>query len=345
MERASLSETDKEAASQIIRALAEDVDALVRRALAVTLRSSLLIPRDVALSMARDVEAVATPILSFSPLLLDDDLVTLIEEGMSSRQVAIAKRTHLSANVTSAFARSGLEEAVKLVVSNDNAVFEDKSLSTIVDRFPGSNGVLSALVNRKILPVEIADRLVVLVGRQLRDDLLGKHHLSPEVEAEITSGSEERATVDLVDQIIEASDVAAMARHLHLQRRLSPSLMLRALARGQVAFFERGLSELAGVPFTRATMMIHDSGPVGFRALYERAGLPARLYPAFKAGLDTQQALIREGVGYDVNHFQAAMLERFLTQQPFLPREDMTYLLRYLDRLFVEGGVTRKMAA
>ncbi|WP_371514584.1 hypothetical protein [Brevundimonas denitrificans] len=48
IDRADLSSADREAAEKILRVLAGDVAEMVRRALAVTLKSSDLLPRDVA---------------------------------------------------------------------------------------------------------------------------------------------------------------------------------------------------------------------------------------------------------------------------------------------------------
>ena len=48
IDRADLTDEDREAAQKIMRVLANDAAELVRRALAVTLKSSDLLPRDVA---------------------------------------------------------------------------------------------------------------------------------------------------------------------------------------------------------------------------------------------------------------------------------------------------------
>ena len=62
-----------------------------------------------------------------------------------------------------------------------------------------------------------------------------------------------------------------------------------------MALFEHGMAELAGTPHHRTWLMIHDAGPLGLRAIYERAGLPPRLFPAFRAGVDTCRQLQAEG--------------------------------------------------
>ncbi|OZB13406.1 MAG: hypothetical protein B7X53_16170, partial [Hyphomonas sp. 34-62-18] len=53
-----LSDREKEFAREIITILANDAADLVRRTLAVTLRSSPILPRQIALKLARDIEAV-----------------------------------------------------------------------------------------------------------------------------------------------------------------------------------------------------------------------------------------------------------------------------------------------
>jgi uncharacterized protein (DUF2336 family) len=149
----------------------------------------------------------------------------------------------------------------------------------------------------------------------------------------VALGARERATVDLIDQAQRTSDLKAFCAHLHRQERLTASLLLRAVAQGCIEFFEWSLAELSGVPHHRAWLLVHDAGPLGLRALYERAGLSPRLLPAFRAGLDAHRALMAEGGGRDPRRFQQRMLERFLTQAGPAPKEDVDYLLDRLDKL------------
>src|SRR4051812_36746576 len=73
IERTPLTDEERETAAEILRVMAADAAELVRRALATTLKSSPLLPRDVALKLARDVESVCLPVLAFSPVFTDDD--------------------------------------------------------------------------------------------------------------------------------------------------------------------------------------------------------------------------------------------------------------------------------
>ena len=99
-----------------------------------------------------------------------------------------------------------------------------------------------------------------------------------------------------------------------------------------MAFFEHGVAELAGVPHHRTWLMIHDAGPLGLKAICERAGLPSRLYSAFRAGVDAFHGLEFDGRAHDRERFQEHMIQRFLTSSHIVSREDNDYLLERMDR-------------
>ena len=338
IEEVGLSDDERDHAHQILRMMAADAAELVRRALAVTLKCSPLLPRDVALQLARDVESVAIPVLNYSPAFSDADLVEIIKACGPARQVAVAKRQTLSQTVTSALVEHGAEAAVRTACANDNADFAEASLQKAITRFANSSELLSAVSHRQVLPVAVTERLVAMVGDQVRDHLINHHALSPEMALQIALGARERATIDLVDQAGRTTDVEHFVGHLNENGRLTPSLLLRALSNGHMTFFEWAVAELAQVPHHRTALMIHDAGPLGLRAIYERAGLPIRLFPAFRAGVDTFHSLQFDGGPRDRERFQERMLERFLTSAAGAPKEDVDYLLDKMNRLSIEDG-------
>lgn len=328
-----LPEEDRAAAEDILRMMAQDAAELVRRALAITLKNSPNLPRDVAMKLAADIDSVALPVLNFSPVFTDADLAAIVRATSSLKQVAIARRDALSEVVTSSLVETGCEEAVKIAVANDNCSFSETSLRAAIDRFAKAEAITTAIAYRKVLPLSISERLVHLVSDQVRAHLVDHHALTPETALQIALGTKERATLDIVDQAGRTADLKAFCAHLHKQERLTPSLMLRALAHGHVAFFEWALAERAGVAHHRVWLLVHDAGPLGLRAMYERAEMPQRLFPAFRAGIDTYHALQAEGGLLSVETLQERMLERFLTQSAGGAREDTEYLLEKMDRL------------
>lgn len=333
IEQVPLTEDDRALAAEILRIMAADAAELVRQAVAVTLKSSPLLPRDVALKLARDVESVCLPVLACSPVFTDEDLADIVRLGGPVRQLAIARRPTLARTVTDALARHGEEKPVAAACANDKADFGEAALQRIVDRFAESERVLTAVAYRGALPMSVSERLVALVSEQVREHLIAKHAIPPDVAMELAFGATERATVDLVDQAGRTADVKGFVAHLNKGKRLTASLLLRALAQGHMTFFEWSVAELSGVPHHRTWLMIHDAGSLGLKAIYERAGLPARLFTAFRAAVDTYHSMEFDGGARDRERFQQKMLQRFLTSAQPTAREDVDYLVDRMDQV------------
>jgi uncharacterized protein (DUF2336 family) len=337
IDTAPLSDDDRDTVQEILRVMAGDAAELVRRALAVTLKASPLVPRDVALKLARDVETIALPLLNFSPVFLDSDLADIVRLGGPVRQLAIARRPRLSRTVTEALAEHGGDRAVAAACANDNADFAEGALQQVMARFETHEKVLAAIAYRSALPLAVSEKLVTLVGDHLRDHLIAHHAIAADTALTLAVGAAERATVDLVDQAGRAADIRGFVSHLASEGRLTPSLLLRGVAQGHITFFEWGIAELAGVPHHRTWLMIHDAGPLGLRAIYERAGLPARLFPAFRAAVDTYHAMEFDGGARDLERFQQRMLQRFLSQPQTASRDDVDYLIDKMDQVSAEA--------
>ncbi|MCW0046647.1 DUF2336 domain-containing protein [Brevundimonas sp. BT-123] len=332
MERAELNEVDRAAAQKILRLLANDAAELVRRAMAVTLKASDLIPNDVARKLAGDLDSIALPIIASSPAFSDEDLIEIVRAGSVVRQVAVAGRARVSRDVATVLAAEGCEQSVRTLAANDNADLSEGALATVVDRFAEAPEVLTAVAYRQVLPLHVTERLIQLASEAVREHLISHHAVAPETAIRLAQYSRERMTVDLVDQASVSTDLAAFMAQLNARRVLNASLLLRGLARGQMAMFEYGLAELANTPHHRAWLMVHDAGPLGLKAIYDRAGLPPRLFQAFRAGVDTWRALAAEGIDTSSAYFRDQMLERFLTQRPAVLRDDLAYLMERLDQ-------------
>jgi uncharacterized protein (DUF2336 family) len=334
-----VSDEEREAAAEVLRLMAMDAAELVRRALAVTLKASPHLPRDVALRLAADVDSVALPVLNFSPVFTDEDLAEIVRAGAPLKQLAVAKRAELSAAVANALADHGVEEAVRTACANDRADFTEAALGSVITRFGHSDAVSLAIAYRKALPPAISEKLVSLVSDELRQRLVDRHSLAPETALAVSIGARERATVELVEQAGRIRDMRAFVTHLNDQGRLTPSLLLRAVAQGNVALLEWALAELSATPHHRVWLLVHDGGTMGLRAIYDKAGLPDHLYPAFRAGVDTFHALQREGADFNLPRFQQRMLERFLTREDAgAPSADVDWLLDRMDALSQEAA-------
>jgi uncharacterized protein (DUF2336 family) len=345
IDRMPLDDIEREAAQKILTVMANDAAELVRRALAVTLKASDLMPRDVARRLVADVDSVALPMITSSPVFTDDDLIEVVRSGSAVRQNAVAARDRVPRDVATVLAAEGCQSAVRALAANDNADISEAALGVAIDRFGEASEVVSAIAYRQVLPLSVTERLVALASDAVREHLVTRHAVAPETAIQFAHFARERVTVDLVDQARVSNDLPAFVAGLNARKALTASLLLRALARGQMALFEHALAEMAGTPHHRAWLMVHDAGPLGLKAIYDRAGLPPRLFQAFRAGVDTWRALQAEGGDTASDDFRQRMLERFLSQRPNTSREDLAYLLERLDQHPAQGAEAAVSAA
>lgn len=326
-----LTEAEKSHAKEIMAILADDAADLVRRTMAVTLRSSPVLPREIALKLAQDIESVAIPVLEHSPAFTEDDLIELVLASTSAKQAAVAAREEITGPLTEVISEHGAHDAVQILSGNAGAEWTDKAYENALGRFADDDGIKGALISRDHIPVHIAEKMVALVSGQMFDMLVNKHELPAQMAIDLASGARERATVDLVEQAGRTNDLPRFVSQLNLNGRLSHSLIMRALCIGHMSFVEHALAELSGVPHQRVWLMIHDAGPLGLQAVFDRAGLPRKMLPAFRAAVAVFHETSYDGGSNDRARFRMRMIERVLTQFQAIPKEDLDYLLDKLD--------------
>ncbi len=326
-----LSEDERKYAQEIMGILADDAADLVRRTLSVTLRNSPILPREIALKLAQDIEAVAIPVLQDSPVFTEEDLIELVLSVTAAKQAAIAARDTISVTLTEVISEHGQLEAVQALSSNTHAEFTDRAYDDTLRRFGTDEIVQKGLIRREYIPTHIAEKMVSLVSGQLFDMLVNRHELPAQMAIDLAAGARERATIDLVEQAGRSNDLVRFVSQLNLNGRLSHSLIMRALCCGQMPFVEHALAELSGVAHQRVWLMIHDAGPLGLQAVFDRSGMPRKMLPAFKAAVNVFHETAYDGGPNDRARFRARMIERVLTQFQAIPKDDLEYLLEKLD--------------
>src|ERR1700743_850218 len=83
-----LSEDDRIAAEGALLMLLDDASPLVRQAMFGVFSASPAAPPAIVAALAGDRPAIALPVLEFSPLLIDADLVDVVATGCSETQCA-----------------------------------------------------------------------------------------------------------------------------------------------------------------------------------------------------------------------------------------------------------------
>jgi uncharacterized protein DUF2336 len=102
--------------------------------------------------------------------------------------------------------------------------------------------------------------------------------------------------------------------------------------------FEEALVELSGVPLERVQGIVHDKRGAGFRALYDKAQLPASAYPAFREAIEAMREAVHLGEPGDGSRLKRRMIERVLTGCANAQVGDVEPLLTLLRRFATEAA-------
>jgi uncharacterized protein (DUF2336 family) len=228
-------------------------------------------------------------------------------------------------------------------VANPGAEISESSLQKALDTFGEREKVNGPMALRTKLPIRVAERLVNLVSDRLREHLLTHQEISGTLASDIILQSRERATLGLIAPESDRRDVEALVAELHASKRLTSSIILRALFMGDIVFFEIALAELAGIPASNASMLIRDEGGLGLRALVKKAGISEALYPALRSAIEVCQDTAYDGAEGDRERYRRRVIERVLTrfsgarEETAIGQETLEYLLTKLRGIGGEG--------
>lgn len=259
-------------AEDIFRALVKDAEVKVREALAENLKSSPDLPEDVALSLAKDVESVALPVLQYSEVLSDRDLVELVGRSSAAKQEAIAQRPRVSLQVADALIDTGNEVAVSKLLVNEGAELTERSLQRVAVKYEGSQPVSEAMVQRPDLPPAVAEQVMGEVSQYLQNYLVNEQRLPADLVGNLVRQARDRVTAGLYGSSGKSeAEVAQLVDQLAASGRLTASMALQALSGGDLTFFEMAMARLAGIPHENAQTLIHDDRSNGLRSILKAA--------------------------------------------------------------------------
>ena len=165
-----------------LESLARDQATKVRQILSETLKDLADAPPAVIRRLARDIElAVAGPVLEFSPVLTDEDLLEIIEgEHANGALSSISRRSQVATSVADAIAQSDDEQAITELLSNPSAQIREETLDMLVERAPAIEAWHNPLVHRPIISLKAANRLATFVADTLLKVLEVREDLDPE---------------------------------------------------------------------------------------------------------------------------------------------------------------------
>ena len=328
-----LSKQERKVVSSILSLIVKDTAALVRRALAVTLKQSTNLPHSIAQKLMRDVDTIAAPVLEYSPVLTDEDLIEVLKSKAATKILAISKRERIKGDLVKAIIRFGDSKSVASVAANDGAEIGAQLGEQMLDMYHDNDLVKESFIARRDLPSRTVEKLITMVSAELAVRLHEKHGLSPKVAIDIANQSRERASIDFMSQTWVARDLTILINQLEREGRLTNSLIVRAACCGQIPLVEHAFARKSGIKLSKASLMVHDSGPFGLKSLCRQADLAEREFTIIRAAIAIYRDMEQKSAPVSQEKFRQTMLERVLSLPLELPDEDIDYFMDKLDQL------------
>jgi uncharacterized protein (DUF2336 family) len=332
-----LSGEDRLAAEAAMIVLLDDSSPMVRKALADALAGSADAPHGVMLALAQDQPEIAVMVAARSPVLAEADLVDLVGTGEENVQCAIAAREPLSRAIAGAIAEVGGAAACLVLIENSSADTSVKSLARIAERHGQLSAIREALFAREDLQADTRQALVAKLSETLVRFVSERDWVPEERVQRVARDACDRATIAIAADK-ESDEIAALVRHLVASGQLTSLLMLRALLSGNVRFLIEAFAELSGVAGERVAGVLSDRQAHGFRALYQRAGLPDAAFGAFRAALEALHEIGFADDALGAATLKRRMVERVLTLYDGKNDGEIDYLFAMLRRFAAEAA-------
>src|SRR5438128_10836882 len=245
-----LSADDRAAAEGALLMLLDDTSPLVRQAMAEVFSRSAEAPAAIVQALSLDQPSIALPVLEYSPLLIDADLVDNVATGNCDMQCAIARRLVVPASVCAAIAEVGSAAAALELIENAYAELAPFSWDRIVERHGHLAAIRESMLVLEDLPAATRAALVAKLSETLSQFVVARNWLSADRAGRIAGEARDRSTIHIAAPS-RGEDMQGLVRHLRATGQLNAGLILRALLSGNLELFDSALAELADLPLAR----------------------------------------------------------------------------------------------
>jgi uncharacterized protein (DUF2336 family) len=267
---------------ETLRRLASDQLVRVRKILAAEIKSYSCVPKDIILTLAGDIEeTVSVPILEYSPLLSDADLLEVVASARAqSALAAIARRRGVSERLSELIVASLDVTAVAALLSNPNASIRENTMGRIIDHAQAIEAWQGPLVARSDLSMRALRRIAGFVGVSLLRQLTERHGLDDETVQHFKRCLRLRLERD--DETAETKEDKARAAVISVRDRgeLDERYVEEAVEAGQRDIVIESLALLACAPRRIVEKIFSSRSAKAITALTWKAGLAMRI--AFK---------------------------------------------------------------
>ncbi len=265
---------------ETLEQLARDEEPRVRAVLADEIKHLDGVPKDVVMRLAHDAEVlVCTPIIEYSPLLSDTDLIEIVAVAHANAMLAaVARRKGLAGEVCDAVVSTGDTTAITALLANVDARLRMKTLDTIVSRAAEVAEWHGPLVLRAELSPRAIRRVASFVAGALIDLLARRQDLDDATRTHLARKLHSRRKKEA--KLAAPANAAAEVEEARRAGKLDDGFVAAAAEACQKETVARALSVLAKADESLVRHILESGSAKAATALCWRAGLSMRI--AFK---------------------------------------------------------------
>ncbi|MFO1243213.1 MAG: DUF2336 domain-containing protein [Rickettsiales bacterium] len=317
-------------AIEILRLLVRDTATSVRKSVADQLKDCKYVPKDVMLTLSADIADVASQVLEHSLVFTDEDLAYVIESSKDVKKwLAISRRQKISAFISGLLIGTHHQDVIRSLLGNAGAEIKQSDLTSIAEEFRQDQNILEALVSRGGLTPEFAERLYSMVSDKFMRQLTKRNIIPRRIVNEAVKVTRESAIIRFIAPWMTLEDIIKLVDQMERNKRLSYSMMLRALCMGEVMFFEVALAKKIGIPVANAHKLLTHPSDKAFHTLYQASSMPATLAEAIRVFMNIAREETNGGK-MRIDNFQQRMIERIEAEGYDKKIENMQYLVTLL---------------
>lgn len=266
----------------LLEKLARDQLPVVRQVVAEVLKSETRIPPHIVHALARDIDlVVAAPVLEFSPVLADADLLDILANApIPGAMSAVSRRRGLGAEVVELVAKSDDTDALVELLNNPTAQMREDTLDYLIERARGLPPLHAPLVRRPQLSKRSACRLATFVADSLLDQLAARKDFDAETMGVLRQAVRARLEKDYATQDTTRDGEAALLEHevanariLHDKKPITEDLVRRSLDYEHWVFVKACLIVRSGCSTPAVREILKSERPDAVLSLCWKAGL------------------------------------------------------------------------
>lgn len=269
----------RDLAVETLEKLAADQAPRVRAILAEEIKRLDCIPKRIVKKLARDVETiVAAPIVEFSPLLGDAELIEIVAAAETNAMMnAVARRKGLTAGVSDAVVATRNTEAIAALLKNVDAAIRKRTLDKIVSQAAEIAEWHGPLVLRAELSPEAIRRLSSFVSSALIGILVERNGLSETTRANLERKLAQRRTQEQEEEEAEREHAAVHVATAKLAGKLDGDFITEAVEARHKDTVVCALSQLTKVHEVIVRTILDSGSAKAVTALVWKAGLNMRV--------------------------------------------------------------------